>query len=46
MLSSIPIENWPKWELTVKRQNLLGSDNSEANSRNKDEGFIFRNILV
>lgn len=41
MLPSIPNDNWPKWKFTIKRRNLL-DDDSEADSREKDEASVFR----
>lgn len=37
MLPFNPNENWPKWGLTVKKQNLLDSDDSEAESREEND---------
>jgi len=46
MLPSISNENWPKWGLTVKRQNLLDRYDSEADSEEEDEASIIGIVSI
>lgn len=46
MLPSITNENWPKWGLTVEKQNLLDRYDSEADSGEEDKTSIIGMVLI